>query len=159
MKPALLAKRFSAGGVVFRRKGKGLEVVLIGLKSGRVWSLPKGILNNGEKPKDTALREVREETGIRARIVADLGTNSYWYLLRSDNLKCKKTVQYYLMRSMGGKLSEHDYEVDAAEWVSFDDAMKRLTYKGDRAVLARAAEVIPTLERKSAPKRTRKKTR
>ncbi len=73
MKPASIVYLLSAGGVVFRKAGDAVEVALIGLRGGEVWTLPKGLVDGKEKVRKTALREVREETGLEARILREIG--------------------------------------------------------------------------------------
>lgn len=72
----------SAGGVVFRRSGPGFDVALVSVKGGKVWTLPKGLINKGESPRETALREVAEETGLKGEIMDDLGEITYWYVAK-----------------------------------------------------------------------------
>ena len=142
MRPPGLVDRYSAGGVVFRPAGGGAEVALISVKGGAVWTLPKGLVDKGESVKDTALREVREETGLSARIIEELGEVKYWYYIRSDNCKCRKTVMFYLMEYIEGNVEDHDSEVDDAAWVPLGEAPAMLTYGGDLEVLKRAAGMI-----------------
>ncbi len=140
MKPAYLKKQRSAGGVVFRRDDDGIKVVLVSVKGGTVWTLPKGLIEKGEEPEEAAVREVREETGLRGSVVDCLGTSSYWYFLKDENTKYHKTVHYYLMEYSGGNTEEHDREVNDASWFRIDEALKMLKYKGDREILERAKE-------------------
>ncbi|MCK4910403.1 MAG: NUDIX hydrolase [Thermodesulfovibrionales bacterium] len=142
MKPASIVHRFSAGGVVFRRGGAGIEVALISVRDGDVWTLPKGLVDGKEKTGKSALREVREETGIHARIIGEVGESHYWYNIRSENQKCRKTVKFYLMEFIRGDMADHDEEVDEAAWFPIESAGGELTYKGDRAILEKAKVMI-----------------
>ncbi len=142
MKPATIRTQISSGGVIYKREGAHAEIALVALKEGRVWSLPKGIIEKGEDPSETAVREVREETGLSGKIVEKIGDISYWYYIKDDNAKCRKTVHFYLLEYVGGTTSDHNWEVDAAEWVGIDDALNKMSYKGDREIVRRAKEML-----------------
>jgi 8-oxo-dGTP diphosphatase len=138
MKPASLKRQISSGGVIFRRQGDDFEVALVSVKGGRNWCLPKGLVDRGETPEDTAVREVREESGLSGRIIDRLGDITYWYYIQGENTKCRKTVHFYLMEYVSGSTSEHDFEVDEANWFPIDAALEKISFKGDREILEKA---------------------
>ena len=138
MKPASLRNQTSSGGVIFRGTGKDLEVALVSVRGGTVWCLPKGIVDRGETPEMTAVREVREESGLSGRILEGLGDISYWYYIQGENVKCRKTVHFFLMEYQGGNTADHDREVDSAEWFPLETALKMISFRGDRTILERA---------------------
>lgn len=143
MRPATIKTQVSSGGVIFRKTpGNTLEIALVAVKDGKVWSLPKGIVEKGEEASDTAVREVREETGLSGRIVEKIGDISYWYYIKEDNAKCRKTVHFYLIEYVSGSTSDHNWEVDAAEWFPLEEALNRVSYKGDREIVQKAKDML-----------------
>jgi 8-oxo-dGTP pyrophosphatase MutT (NUDIX family) len=136
-------EEISAGGMVIDRTGNGPQVAVIGRldRRGRLlWSLPKGHLEAGETAEDAAVREVEEETGIRGRVVAPLGTIDYWFV--ADDRRIHKTVHHYLLEAAGGKLCDQDIEVDEVAWVPLDELRDRLAYAGERRLAATAADLL-----------------
>ncbi|NWF76848.1 MAG: NUDIX hydrolase [Nitrospirae bacterium] len=132
----------SSGGVLFRRHNKNLEVAMVSVKGGKIWCLPKGIINSDETPEITAVREVEEETGLKGKIVGELGKISYWFFIKEENVKCKKTVYFFLMEYQGGDISKHDFEVDSVSWFSVDEAIKKAGYKSEREILEKAKKKL-----------------
>lgn len=146
MKPASLERRTSSGGVIYRKSDDVVEVALILVKGGRIWALPKGIIDKGETPEMTAVREVREESGLNGRIIEKLGEVSYWYSIQEENLKCRKTVHFFLMEYVSGNTSQHDSEVETAEWVPIDIARQRISYNGDKVILNKAKKKLEEMK-------------
>lgn len=143
MRPATIKNQVSSGGVIFRRnRGNDPEIALVSMKDGKVWCLPKGIVEKGEETSETAVREVREETGLSGRVVRKIGDISYWYYIKDDNTKCRKTVHFYLLEYMSGSTSDHNWEVESAEWVPIDEALERVSYRGDREIVMKAKEML-----------------
>jgi 8-oxo-dGTP pyrophosphatase MutT (NUDIX family) len=104
------------------------------------WTLPKGTPNPGETREQTALREVAEETGLEVRITDVLDSIEYWFIQRGTRIH--KTVHYFLMEPVGGDLARHDHEFDDVRWVRFDEAPEFLTFETERALVARAGEIV-----------------
>lgn len=137
----------SFGGVVVRHTDSGYEVAMIrthNLKGKTVWTLPKGTAEPGESPEGTALREVREETGIEAEIIERIDDITYWFVSAAEGARYRKTVHFYLMRATGGDPSRHDHEVEEVRFVPIDEAPRLATYPTDRKVLNRVAELVRT---------------
>ena len=145
MRPASLIKEISAGGVVYKKNECGLQIVLISVRNGQAWCLPKGIVDKGETTEAAAAREVKEETGLTGSIIDKLGDINYWYYIKEENIKCRKTVHFYLMEYVNGDTADHDSEVDEAGWFSPEVALKKLTYKGDRAMVIKAIEKLQAI--------------
>jgi 8-oxo-dGTP pyrophosphatase MutT (NUDIX family) len=133
----------SAGGVVYREAGGDFEVLLCGRSAEHLWALPKGTPEPGESLRQTALREVREETGLGVEIVSELGTIEYQFDRPALSVRFDKTVHHFLMRPDGsGRLDAHDAEYDCIEWVAADEALLRLTHANEAAVLRRALATL-----------------
>jgi 8-oxo-dGTP pyrophosphatase MutT (NUDIX family) len=128
---------FSAGGVVVRG---GRCIVIVPTRraadGSKVLALPKGHPDGAESAADAALREVREETGVDATLVEELGVIRYWYM--RGGRRIAKVVSFYLLDYVSGELGDHDHEVEHAEWMALEDAARRLTYKGERDMAAAA---------------------
>src|ERR687898_2122006 len=136
-------REVSAGGVVYRREDDGIEVVLASRRTRRgdlAWGLAKGGIEDGESMEDAAVREVREETGIRAEIETSLGETRYFYVW--EDVRIRKTVHFFLMRSVGGDPDDRDDEMEEVRWFPLERALKRAAYRGERDVLQRAAEIL-----------------
>ena len=138
-------EQVSAGGVVFRRGGEGeIEVALISVGPEGRWQLPKGLVGRGETPEAAALREVKEETGLDAEIVAPLETIEYWYFSKgaAPRVRFHKFVHFFLMRHVSGDVSGHDDEVNEARWVGVEEAERLLAFRSERKLAGRARELI-----------------
>jgi 8-oxo-dGTP pyrophosphatase MutT (NUDIX family) len=128
------AREFSAGGVVVR----GEQVVVIvptrrAADGSRVLALPKGHVDPGETPIEAATREVREETGIVAEPVRELGESRYWY--RRDGRTIGKTVQFFLFEHVGGNTADHDDEVEEGRWIGLQEALSTLSHAAEREMV------------------------
>jgi 8-oxo-dGTP pyrophosphatase MutT (NUDIX family) len=108
----------------------------------KVLALPKGHPEEGESPVDAALREVREEAGVDARLVEPLGDVRYWYT--RDGRRIAKVVSFFLLQYVGGEVEDHDFEVERASWMALEDAARELTYAGEREMAARALSRLST---------------
>jgi 8-oxo-dGTP pyrophosphatase MutT (NUDIX family) len=128
-----IERELSYGGVVVHNGD-----VLVITPAGRfnVRTLPKGGANAGESEEATALREVREETGVQARVVERLGNVEYWY--RRGGRRVFKTVGFYLCDYVSGDTADHDHEVDEARWMPLEEARTELSYPGERRIIERA---------------------
>jgi 8-oxo-dGTP pyrophosphatase MutT (NUDIX family) len=133
-------RELSYGGVVVRgevRDGTA-EVVTIVPRGKTVLALPKGGPDAGETGGETAVREVREETGVVATVREELGDVTYWY--RRGGRSVRKTVRFYLCDYVSGSTDDHDHEVEEARWVPLGEAAAALAYPGEREMIARARQ-------------------
>jgi 8-oxo-dGTP pyrophosphatase MutT (NUDIX family) len=131
----------SAGGIVFRDGPEGVEIVLVRRHAERLVAIPKGKVDPGESLPETAVREVREETGLEADVVAELGTVEYWFT-DFHGERVEKIVHYYLMVPTGGDIADHDDEFDEVGWFHIAEAQRVLTHQNQMPILHRAAELI-----------------
>jgi len=159
-----MEREFSAGGVVLRKMRGHWFVAVIEPRKERqkkaprtaaasrrkpieVVALPKGNVDKGEKPEQTALREVSEETGVQAELVGKLGDIKYFYIRKwSDHARVFKIVSFYLLLYRSGRLGnisrEMRTEVHKAYWLALDDAPKTLSYQGERQMVERAQQYV-----------------
>ena len=108
-----------------------------------LWSLPKGHIELGETAEQTAIREVAEETGIEGSVLAALGSIDYWFV--TEGRRVHKTVHHYLLRFLGGELSDEDVEVSEVAWVPLRDLPSRLAYADERRLAEVANGLIDKL--------------
>ena len=135
----------AAGGVIYRLGELGTEIVLVARRREQLWALPKGTPEPSETIEETALREVREETGLEAAIVDRLGTVRYSFTSRSGG-RVDKTVHHFLLEPIGGSFDDHDDEFDHVDWYNIHEAQRRLTHRNQLHILERAEQLIATRE-------------
>jgi 8-oxo-dGTP pyrophosphatase MutT (NUDIX family) len=155
-----MEREFSAGGVVVRHMHDRWWIAAIEPRRSaaeehksrkKVLALPKGLIDPGEKPADTAVREVREETGVEADLVSKLQDIKYVYVRSwGDKQRVFKVVSFYLLRYRSGQLGDISpdmrVEVESAEWVPLDEADKKLSYTGEKQVARLARKYVQTHE-------------
>lgn len=155
-----MKKEFSAGGIVYKKiqnpprlrsgqaKSKILKKRIVWLvcqhSQHKGWVFPKGFIGDhidGESIEETAVREVEEETGVKAKILKKLKKPAgYFYVWKGE--KRYKTVYYFLMKYTGGDITTHDFEMQAVEWWSEAKVKKDLTYKSDKAAFEEALNLF-----------------
>lgn len=157
-----LERRFSAGGVVYRTKGKGVEWI-VGMATpssdfpDETWRLPKGWIDNinedtpgpiasgkkkatDEELKQAALREVREEVGVEVKVIKKIATERYFF--GYEGKKYMKFVTFYLMEWVGNLPEGFGWETKEVVWLSYPEALKKLTIKGEKEILKKANNLL-----------------
>jgi 8-oxo-dGTP pyrophosphatase MutT (NUDIX family) len=140
--PASGSRRGSQPGISKRVKSKPDRS-----KAKPVLCLPKGLVDEGEKSLDAALREVREETGIIAAPIVKLADIKYVYVRSwGDGERVFKIVSFYLLRYESGRIDniaeEMRIEVACAKWVRLEDAPELLAYRGEKQMAHKALEYL-----------------
>ena len=137
-------RQISSGGVVFRRSNGQVDVALIAVKDGRVWCLPKGLVEKGENIARTAHREVKEETGLDGKIIKLIDNIHYFYISKEggETTRIFKIVYFFLMEYTGGDVKDHDTEVHDCKWFPIDDAIEMAEYKDEQGILVKAKAVL-----------------
>ena len=165
-----MIREFSAGGVVLRRMAGAWHVAVIepqkeasetvrdetseesakkqrSASTKTVLALPKGLIDAGERPEETAVREVREETGLTAILIRKLADSKYVYVRSwGDKQRVFKIVSFYLLRYASGRIDdvtpEMRVEVRRALWLPLEGAAAKLAYGGERQVVRKAQEYL-----------------
>jgi 8-oxo-dGTP pyrophosphatase MutT (NUDIX family) len=155
-----MLREISSGGVLVRRAPDGLELAVIEpqreasivgksdkKRHKEVLALPKGLIDPGEKPAQTAVREVREETGLTGSILAKLTDIKYTYVRTwGDKQQVFKIVSFYLLKYESGTIDDVStamrVEVKRAQWIPLEGAERRLAYRGERDVIRLAREYL-----------------
>ncbi len=136
-------REVSAGGVIYRRREDRAEVALI--HTGKRWGLPKGHVEAGERVEETAVREVREETGLLGKLDRKLGQISYSYRDKSRGgrpVRIAKRVTFFLLEYLEGEVHGHDYEVEEARWFPLSEALAKLSFATEQRMMRRAQKAI-----------------
>jgi 8-oxo-dGTP pyrophosphatase MutT (NUDIX family) len=134
-------RQTSAGGVLVRTRPDGDEVLLASRRTRRgelVWGLPKGLVERGESPEDTAVREVREETGYEGQVRGPLGDVSYWFVW--EGTRIRKTVHFFLMNDTGAEPGPRDREMEEVRWFPLDEAADVAGFESEKGIIRRAAD-------------------
>lgn len=155
-----MKREFSAGGIVFKREGreknakdaKKIRWLVVQHSQHKGWVFPKGLIGDAlqklnsknqkeETKEEAALREVKEEGGVEAKIISEIKPPvSYWYVFKGE--KILKTVYFYLMQYLSGDIGDHDLEVSDAKWLKKEEVKKTLTYHNDKRAFEGALKLF-----------------
>ena len=139
----------SSGGAVIDLRDGVPFVAMIATRGRSRWGLPKGAVSPGETSEQAALREVQEETGLDAEILSRLDTIEYHF--RAGDTLIRKSVDFYLMRYVGGTMTPQLSEVDDVEWVALTEAIQRASFDSERKLLASALARVESMEKPAPP--------
>ncbi len=142
---AIQAQQHSAGGVVYRREGQHYKICIIAKRDRQVWALPKGRVDQGETPEETAIREVAEETGHLARVEMLLDRIQYYFYWKENNTFYHKFVHFFLMPLEEENKFQRDQEADAVRWVSPGEAYSQVTYLNEKEIIRKAIQIFNAL--------------
>ncbi len=152
--------QFSAGGVVYRKRGKEVKIILLTRGQGKIFCLPKGKIEGSETDREAALREVREETGLNGAIERRLGKIKYCFHAEDDKprpfgvayngyapaergkARIRKTVTFFLMKYKSGDTADHDADAEEVEWLPIRAALKIMSYPSEREMVRKAKELL-----------------
>ncbi|MGC8867620.1 MAG: NUDIX hydrolase [Elusimicrobiales bacterium] len=124
----------SSGGIVIKN-GNILLIMVKTMSGNKLWTFPKGHIEDGESPQQAAIREVMEEGGVRCRIIDEneFFINHYKFIRNGDVVS--KTVRWYLMEPIEESGIVSSLEVEDRKWVSIPEALKLLSYDSDKKMV------------------------
>jgi len=124
----------SCGAVVFSRAGDGLRFLLIKNRRSTNWGFPKGHVENYETAEQTARREIREETGLRVRLLPGFSCQSEYVI----SGVIEKSVTIFLAEAYDRRITAQEAEIEDYLWVDYPKAMQMLKFDNDRNTMRRA---------------------
>ena len=139
-----MKREFSAGGIIFKQTKSGPIFLLIKNMAMRdpdksYWGFPKGHLNAGESSKEAAIREVKEEVGLRVEIIDKIGQSSYIFQVNGE--KIFKIVTMFLMQVKKGQILIQDLEIQEAKWLGSEQVLELLSFSNDKKLFQKALEI------------------
>ena len=139
-----MKREFSAGGIIFKQTKSGPIFLLIKNMAMRdpdksYWGFPKGHLNAGESSKEAAIREVKEEVGLRVEIIDKIGQSSYIFQVNGE--KIFKIVTMFLMQAKKGQILIQDLEIQEAKWLGSEQVLELLSFSNDKKLFQKALEM------------------
>ncbi|MFH1093783.1 MAG: NUDIX hydrolase [Candidatus Omnitrophota bacterium] len=132
----------SAGAVLYRETEGKFQVIIYSRGNSSQWCLPKGKIEKDETRQETAIREVKEETGLDGEIIEHLKDIHYSYVDKRRKLNLNKTVHYFLMKYCQGEINTADAGVEEVVWVDIEEAIEKVTFDNEKQTLQRAMRVL-----------------
>ena len=130
---------------MYRKIGKRVEWLVAKHSGYHKWILPKGLVEKGESMRETALREVKEECGIKTKIIEKI-SDPERYVYVFEGVRVFKQVSYFLMEYVSGDIKDHDWEMEEVVWLPFEKAKERLNFHAAKAKLEKAQQVLKEME-------------
>lgn len=142
-----MKREFSAGGIIFQEGANDLQFLLARNQSMTrpevdYWGFPKGHLEEGESSEKAALREVEEETGVKAEIIKKIGQSKYIYTSEKEVEKIFKIVTLFLMKYLSGEARPQDGEISEVIWLPENQVTDKLSFSEDRKLFKKALEIL-----------------
>jgi len=137
----LKRKEFSAGGVVYKKEGDSVKIILISRShslGAQVWCLPKGKIESNETHINAAAREIKEETGASGNLVKLLGDIKYQFISPQDKAHVYKEVRFFLFEYTNGILRAQENESLDAKWFDIDEAARIMAYPSEKSMVLKA---------------------
>jgi 8-oxo-dGTP pyrophosphatase MutT (NUDIX family) len=140
-------RQYSAGGAVYKKEDERVLWLLVQPRANgkhwrrNRWQLPKGLIDRGETGLQAAVREVREEGGVKAKVVAKVDRINIFFF-NEKKQQVVKNIVFFLMKYQSGREQDHDQEVKKAVWLPFQKARQRLTFKSEKETLAKARKLL-----------------
>jgi len=134
-----IKREFSAGGIVFRPEPEGILWLVVKPTSDKRWRFPKGRIEKGESSMVAAQREVKEEAGVEVEVLGKIGDEKFFFVW--DKQKILKTVVFYLMQYVQEASQGSDFEIEAIDWLEFEEAKKRLDFEKEIDLLEKAEKL------------------
>ena len=145
LKKKKIKREFSAGGIVFRSEPEGILWLVVKPTGDKRWRLPKGEIDKGESSVAAAKREVKEEAGVETEVLSKVGDEKFFFVW--DKQKILKTVVFYLMQYIQEASQGSDFEIEAIDWLEFEEAKKRLAFEKEIDLLGKAEKLRKEAEK------------
>ena len=140
-KKSKFKREFSAGGAVYKKDGQQILWLVCKHSGYHKWVLPKGLIEEGETGQVTAEREIQEECGVKAKVIAKIpDPEKYIYTLNGQ--KIFNVLTYFLLEYQSGYIADHDWEMEEVEWLPFGEALAKLNFHGAKQVLTKAKKLL-----------------
>lgn len=128
----------SCGAVIFHRSGGTIKYLLVKNRNGRCWSFPKGHIEKGESEKQTAAREIKEETGLDVHFRANFRETGIYHPFG----RTSKKVVFFLAEANSDRVNIQRREIDHYRWVTMEQAQRLCKHENDIRVLEKVSKLL-----------------